>query len=66
MNVFVRSALFIVLLTYLSNYLPLLAPILQLLIVIFNIIIYFISLKSSRITFEEISKGQESSETITH
>lgn len=66
MNVFVRSALFIVLLTYLYNYLPLLAPILQLLIVIFNIIIYFISLKSSRITFEEISKGQESSETITH
>ena len=36
MNVFVRSALFIVLLTYLSNYLPLLAPILQLLIVIFR------------------------------
>ena len=66
MNVFVRSALFIVLLTYLSNYLQLLTPILQLLIVIFNFIIYFISLKSSRITLEEISKGQESSETITH
>jgi len=66
MNVFIRSALLIVLLTYLNSTLGLIAPILQIVIVIFNLLIYYISFKSSKITFQEIAKGQESSEIITH
>ena len=45
MNVFIRSALFLVLLTYLSPYVGIIAPILQFIIVIFNILIYLISKK---------------------
>ena len=66
MNVFIRSALFIVLLTYLNSFIGILAPILQILIVVFNIIIYLISSKSFKLSLEEIEKGQESNEVITH
>ncbi len=48
MNVFVRSALFLVLLTYLQPYLGIFSPIFQIAIVLFNILIYIISLKSSK------------------
>ena len=47
MNVFIRSALFIVLLSYLSPYLGIISSIFQLIIIIFNILIYIVSTKSN-------------------
>ena len=45
MNVFIRSALFLVLLSYLQPYVGLISPILQITIVIFNIFIYIKKIK---------------------
>ena len=47
MNVFIRSALFLVLLSYLQPYIGMISPILQIMIVMFNIFIYIISTKSN-------------------
>ena len=47
MNVFIRSALLIVLLSYLSPYLGIISSIFQLIIIIFNILIYNVSTKSN-------------------
>jgi len=47
MNVFIRSALLLVLLSYLYPYFGFISPLFQIMIVIFNIFIYIISTKSS-------------------
>ena len=66
MDVFIRSALLLVLLSYLQSHIGLLAPILQLMLVIFNILIYLISFQSSQKKLDNISLNQESKELITH
>tara|TARA_B100000579_G_C22776316_1_gene826754 strand:- start:266 stop:1138 length:873 start_codon:yes stop_codon:yes gene_type:complete len=54
MNVFIRSALFLVLLTYLQPYLGQISAIFQFLIVIFNILIYLVSKKSNEKKLENM------------
>ncbi len=66
MNVFIRSALFLVLLTYLQPYVGIISPIFQCMIVIFNIIIYVISNKSNESKLENMDAELENTEKITH
>ncbi len=66
MNVFIRSALFLVLLTYLSPYVGIIAPILQFIIVIFNILIYLISKKSNESKLKNMDKELINTVKVTH
>lgn len=66
MDVFIRSALILILLSYLHSYLGIVGPILQLMIVSFNILIYLISAQSSQKKLDTMSSKQESVELITH
>ena len=66
MDVFIRSALFLVLLSYLHNYIGIVAPIFQLMIVGFNILIYLISVQSNQKKLDNFSSGLETKELITH
>ncbi len=66
MNVFIRSALFIVLLTYLNPYIGIFSPILQFLIVLFNIMIYLLSKKSNEKRLEDMSVELVDTQKITH
>ena len=54
MNVFIRSALLLVLLAYLSPYLGNIATIIQIMIVLFNIFIYTISTKSNELKLKNM------------
>ena len=65
MNVFIRSALFIVLLTYLNPYIGIFSPILQFLIVLFNIMIYLLSKKSNEKRLEDMSVELVDTQKIT-
>ena len=66
MNVFIRSALFIVLLTYLQPYVGLISPTLQFLIVIFNILIYLVSTKSNERKLKNMDVELKNTEKVTH
>ncbi len=66
MNVFIRSALFLVLLTYLHPYIGIVSPIIQFLIVIFNILIYLISTKSNDKKLENMDLELMDKEKVTH
>lgn len=66
MNTFIRSALFLVLLTYLQPYVGIISPIIQSLIVIFNILIYIISTKSNVNKLETMDSELEGTEKFTH
>ena len=66
MNVFIRSALFIVLLTYLYPYMGFTSLIGQLLIVLFNILIYVLSTKSNEKNLKNIDKELSDVNLITH
>ncbi len=66
MNVFIRSALLLVLLTYLSPYVGIIAPILQFIIVIFNILIYLISKKSNESKLKNMDKELINTVKVTH
>ncbi len=66
MNVFIRSALFIVLLTYLNPYIGIISTILQFLIVVFNVIIYLLSKKSNEKKLENMSIELVNTQKITH
>ena len=66
MNVFIRSALFIVLLTYLQPYVGLISPILQFFIVIFNILIYLVSTKSNERKLKNMDVEMINTEKVTH
>ena len=66
MNVFIRSALFLVLLTYLHPYIGIVSPIIQFLIVIFNILIYLISTKSNYKKLENMDLELMNKEKVTH
>ena len=66
MNVFIRSALFLVLLTYLQPYIGLVSPLLQFIIVVFNILIYLVSKKTNDNKLENIDAELEGVEKITH
>ena len=59
MSVFIRSALFLVLLSYLHPYIGMTALIAQLFIVIFNILIYLVSKKSNEEKLENMDKELE-------
>ena len=66
MNVFIRSALFLVLLSYLQPYFGLISPILQITIVIFNIFIYMISTKSNKKILENMDLELVDTNKVTH
>ena len=66
MNVFIRSALFLVLLSYLHPYLGMISPILQIMIVIFNIFIYIISTKSDKKKLENMDIELADTQKVTH
>ncbi len=66
MQVFIRSALFLVLLTYLQAYLGIVSPISQFLIVIFNILIYLVSTKSSDKILKNMDKELGDTRKLTH
>ena len=66
MNVFIRSALFIVLLTYLYPYMGFTSLICQLLIVLFNILVYVLSTKSNETNLKNIDKELSDVNSITH
>ena len=66
MNVFIRSALFLVLLSYLQPYFGLISPILQITIVIFNIFIYMISTKSNKKILENMDLELVDTDKVTH
>ena len=66
MNVFIRSALFLVLLSYLQPYVGLISPILQITIVIFNIFIYMISTKSNEKILENMDLEMVDTDKVTH
>ena len=66
MNVFIRSALFLVLLTYLQPYVGIISPIFQCMIVIFNIIIYVVSNKSNQSKLENMDAELKDTDKITH
>ncbi len=66
MNVFIRSALLIVLLTYLNPYLGSISIILQCLIVIFNILIYVISTRGDENKLQKIDEKLNETELFTH
>ena len=65
MNVFVRSALFLVLLTYLQPYFGIFSSVLQMAIVIFNILIYIISTKSNKEKLKNMDAELSGIEKIT-
>ena len=56
MNVFIRSALFLVLFAYLNPFIGITSTILQILIVIFNILIYLTSTKSNESKLKQMDK----------
>ena len=66
MNVFIRSALFLVLLTYLHPYLGDISSLLQLLIVIFNILIYLVATKSNATKLKNMDLELGEIEKIAH
>ena len=66
MNVFIRSALILVLLTYLQPYIGLISPLIQLFIVIFNIMIYLVSTKSNDKKLKNMSAELLDTEKVTH
>ena len=66
MNVFIRSALFLVLLTYLQPYIGLVSPLIQLIIVVFNILIYLVSKKTNDNKLENMDVELKGIEKITH
>ena len=66
MNVFIRSALFLVLLSYLQTYIGMISPILQIMIVMFNIFIYIISTKSNEKILKNMDFELEDTEKVTH
>ena len=66
MNVFIRSALFLVLLTYLQPYIGLVSPLTQFIIVVFNILIYLVSKKTNDNKLESMDVELKGIEKITH
>ena len=66
MNVFIRSALLLVLLAYLQPYIGIVSSILQFMIVLFNILIYIISTKSNHNKLKNMDAELENVEKITH
>ena len=66
MNVFIRSALMLILLTYLSPYIGNLSTLMQILIVSFNLLIFYLSSQSNEKRLSSINKSLESNLVITH
>ena len=66
MNVFIRSALFLVLLTYLEPYAGAIAPAFQFSIVVFNILIYAVSMKSNNTIIKKIDSELQDTKKVTH
>ena len=66
MDVFIRSALILVLLSYLQTYIGIYSSIFQVLLVFFNILIYILSLQSSQNKLQNTSANQNNVELITH
>ena len=66
MNVFIRSALLLVLLAYLQPYIGIVSSILQFMIVLFNILIYIISTKSNYNKLKNMDAELENVEKVTH
>ena len=66
MRVFIRSALFLVLLTYLHPYIGGISSLLQFFIVIFNILIYLIAKQSDETRLKNMDNELVKTEKVTH
>ncbi len=66
MNVFIRSALLLVLFSYLNPYIGIFSTILQIIIVIFNILIYMTSTKSNELKLQQMDEELGDIEKVTH
>ena len=66
MNVFIRSALMLILLSYLLPYIGNSSIIMQILIVSFNLLIFYLSSQSNEKKLLSINKSLESNLVITH
>ena len=66
MNVFIRSALLLVLLAYLQPYIGIVSSTLQFITVLFNILIYIISTKSIHNRLKNMDSELENVEMVTH
>ncbi len=66
MRVFIRSALFLVLLTYLHPYIGGISSLLQIFIVIFNILIYLIAKQSDETRLKNMDNELVKTEKVTH
>ena len=66
MNVFLRSALMLVLLSYLIPFVGQISVVFQILIVSFNILIFYLSMQSNEKKLLEIDKSKDSTNILTH
>lgn len=66
MNVFIRSALLLVLLAYLQPFIGIVSSSLQFMIVLFNILIYAISTKSNQNKLKNMDAELENVDKVTH
>ena len=66
MSVFIRSALFLVILSYLHPYIGSVSTLFQIIIVFFNILIYIISNKSNESKLQNLDSQLEDTDLITH
>ena len=65
-NVFLRSALMLIALTYLNSYLGILAIFSQILIVVFNLIIFIVSLREQKKDLQNSHNDLDNIKKITH
>ena len=66
MNVFLRSALMLVLLSYLIPFVGQISVVFQILIVSFNILIFYLSMQSNEKKLLDIDKSKDSTNILTH
>ncbi len=66
MNVFLRSALMLVLLSYLIPFIGQISVVFQILIVSFNILIFYLSMQSNQKKLLDIDKSKDSTNILTH
>jgi hypothetical protein len=64
--VFLRSVILIIIFSYLSSTIPTVAATFQILLVVFNLFVYLVSLRENKESFENSEANEKSSTTYTH
>ncbi len=65
-TVFLRSVILIIIFSYLSFTIPTVAATFQILLVVFNLFVYLVSLRENKESFENSEANEKSSTTYTH